>query len=62
MPKQRRIREEPFTIMSGEARSVWRVTRHFPWLVRWVTDRQHEQARRKTGRVALGVHEAIRRG
>jgi len=56
------ILKKQVAIMPGEAGLVWRLNRYFPWLVRWVTDRQYEQARRKTGGVALGVHKAIRRG
>jgi len=39
-----------YAILSGEAGFVWRVKRHFPWLVRWITDSQHRQARRKLGK------------
>ena len=45
------ILRKQMAIMPGEARLIWRLNRYFPWLVRWVTDRQYEQARRKTGRV-----------
>jgi len=39
-----------YAILPGEAGFVWRVNRHFPWLVRWITDSQYRQARRKLGK------------
>jgi short-subunit dehydrogenase len=42
------ILKKQVDIMPGEAGMVWRLKRFVPWLVRWVTDRQYEQARRKT--------------
>jgi short-subunit dehydrogenase len=41
------ILKKQMAIMPGEARLIWRLNRYFPWLVRWVTDRQYEQARKK---------------
>lgn len=49
------ILKKRVAIMPGEAGMVWRLNRLFPWLVRWVTDWQYEQARRKAGRVEAGV-------
>jgi 3-dehydrosphinganine reductase len=39
-----------YAILPGEAGLVWRLNRHFPWLVRWITDRDYRQARRKLGK------------
>ena len=41
------ILKRRYAILPGEAGFVWRMHRHFPWLVRWITDRQHRQARAK---------------
>jgi 3-dehydrosphinganine reductase len=38
-----------YAILSGEAGMVWRLNRYFPSLVRWITDREYKQARRKLG-------------
>lgn len=39
-----------YAILPGEAGVAWRVSRHFPWLLRWITDRQYRQARRTLGK------------
>jgi len=39
-----------YFILPGEAGLVWRVNRLFPWLVRWIGDRQYRQARVKLGK------------
>ena len=39
-----------YAILPGEAGLVWRVNRFFPGLVRWITDIQHRQARKKIGK------------
>jgi 3-dehydrosphinganine reductase len=39
-----------FFILPGETSFVWRVNRFFPWLVRWITDREYRQARVKLGK------------
>lgn len=39
-----------YAILPGEAGFMWKMNRHFPWLVRWITDRQYRQARRKLGK------------
>ncbi len=39
-----------YAILPGEAGLVWRLYRYFPWLVRWITDRDYRQARRKLGK------------
>ena len=45
------ILKKQVDIMPGEARMVWRLKRFVPWLVRWVTDRDYEEARRKLGKM-----------
>ena len=44
------IIKRKYVILPGEAGFVWRVNRYFPWLVRWITDSQYRQARRKLGK------------
>lgn len=44
------IIKKRYAILPGEAGFVWKMNRHFPWLVRWITDRQHRQSRRKLGK------------
>ena len=44
------IMKKRYAILPGEAGFVWRVNRHFPWLVRWITDREYRQARQKIGK------------
>jgi 3-dehydrosphinganine reductase len=39
-----------YAILPGEAGFVWKMNRHFPWLLRWFNDRQYRQARRKLGK------------
>ncbi|HSG16388.1 MAG TPA: hypothetical protein VLE70_08710, partial [Anaerolineae bacterium] len=39
-----------YLILPGEAAFVWRMSRFFPWLVRWITDRQYRLARNKLGK------------
>jgi 3-dehydrosphinganine reductase len=39
-----------YLILPGETAFVWRVNRLFPWLVRWITDRQYRSAREKLGK------------
>jgi 3-dehydrosphinganine reductase len=39
-----------YFILPGEAGLVWRVNRLFPWLVRWIADRQFRQARASLGK------------
>jgi 3-dehydrosphinganine reductase len=39
-----------YFIMPGEAGMVWRVNRLFPWLVRWMADREYRLARVKLGK------------
>lgn len=45
------ILKKQVDIMPGEAGMVWRLKRFFPWLVRWVTDRDYEKARKNAGKV-----------
>jgi 3-dehydrosphinganine reductase len=52
------ILKKQVAIMPGEAGLVWRLNRYFPWLVRWMTDRQYEQAMRQTAGLALRAAEA----
>lgn len=44
--------EEKYFIMKGEAGLAWRIHRFFPWLMRWITDRQYTDARKKLGKVS----------
>lgn len=44
------IRNQYF-IIPGGGKFVWRVNRLFPWLVRWIVDRDYRQARHKLGKV-----------
>lgn len=46
------ILKKQVDIMPGEAGMVWRLKRFFPWLVRWVTDRDYIKARKNAGKVA----------
>lgn len=46
------IIKRKLAILPGEAGLVWRLFRFFPGLVRWVTDYQYRQARRKLGQQA----------
>jgi 3-dehydrosphinganine reductase len=39
-----------YFILPGEAGLIWRANRLFPWLVRWIGDRQYRQARAKLGK------------
>lgn len=39
-----------FFIMPGDAKLAWRMNRFFPWLVRWIADREYRQARAKLGK------------
>lgn len=39
-----------YFILPGETSFVWRVNRFFPWLVRWIADREYRQARVKLGK------------
>jgi len=45
------IKQKP-AILPGEAGLVWSLFRFFHWLVRWITDNQFQQARRKLGQEA----------
>ena len=42
--------KKKYAILPGEAGLVWRLNRHLPWLVRWITDRDFRLARRKLGK------------
>ncbi len=44
------IIKRKYAILPGEAGWVWRLSRYFPGLLRWVTDRQYRQARRTLGK------------
>jgi len=44
------IIKKKYTILPGESGLLWKVNRYFPWLVRWITDSQFKQARRKLGK------------
>ena len=44
------IIKKRYAILPGEAGFVWKMNRHFPWLVRWITDRQYRKARVKLGK------------
>lgn len=46
------ILKERYAILPGEAGLAWRIHRHFPWLLRWITDRQHRQARARLAKEA----------
>jgi 3-dehydrosphinganine reductase len=48
------IIQKRYAILPGEAGLVWRLNRYFPWLLRWITDRQHRRARRKLGKEPKG--------
>jgi hypothetical protein len=39
-----------YLIFPGGSGFIWRMNRFFPWLVRWVNDREYHQARRKLGK------------
>ena len=39
-----------YLIFPGETAFIWRVNRLFPWLVRWIIDRDYRQARDKLGK------------
>lgn len=39
-----------YAILPGEAGMVWRLNRYFPNLVRWISDREYRQVRRKLGK------------
>jgi 3-dehydrosphinganine reductase len=39
-----------YAILPGEAGLVWKINRYFPSLVRWITDVQYTQARKKFGK------------
>ncbi len=45
------ILKKRLAIMPGEAGMLWRISRFFPWLLRWIIDRQYHQAKRKLGSV-----------
>lgn len=42
--------KQQYLILPGESAFVWRMHRLFPWLVRWISDRQYRQAREKLGK------------
>jgi 3-dehydrosphinganine reductase len=44
------IIKKRYAILPGDARFAWIVNRHFPWLVRWYTDREYRKARQKIGK------------
>jgi 3-dehydrosphinganine reductase len=39
-----------YLILPGETALIWRINRLFPWLVRWIIDRDYKQARDKLGK------------
>lgn len=39
-----------YLILPGDTSLIWRVNRLFPWLVRWIIDRDYRQARDKLGK------------
>jgi short-subunit dehydrogenase len=39
-----------YAILPGEAGLMWKMIRYFPALVRWITDIQYKQARKKLGK------------
>lgn len=41
--------KKQFAIHPGQSAWVWRVQRHFPWLLRWFNDRAYTAARRRKG-------------
>jgi 3-dehydrosphinganine reductase len=47
-----------YTILPGGAGMVWKLNRHFPGLVRLITDRQYREARRRLGKERGNVKEA----
>jgi len=44
------ILKNRYLILPGETAFIWRVNRLFPWLVRWIIDRDYRQARDKLGK------------
>jgi 3-dehydrosphinganine reductase len=49
----RGLLKKQYAIMPAQARWVWRLQRYFPWLVRWVLDRDYNKARRQTAPTSL---------
>jgi hypothetical protein len=41
------ILKKKYAITPGESGLLWRLNRFFPRLVRWLTDREYEKAKRK---------------
>jgi 3-dehydrosphinganine reductase len=42
--------KKKYAILPGKAQLAWRVNSYAPWLLRWITDRQYEQARKVLGK------------
>jgi 3-dehydrosphinganine reductase len=43
--------KERYFILPGETALVWRVNRFFPWLIRWISDRDLKSARKRLGKI-----------